>query len=83
MRDFFHYFEGQILDYIVPDRPEHSEIIKKPLSELKFPEGALVGAVIHEDSVAIASGQTVFEAGDDLLIVTLPEAIDKVEKLLA
>ncbi len=75
--------EGEILDIKVPDDPLHPEIIEKPLSELKFPRGTLLGAIVHEDKVSIATGATVLSPGDDLLVVALPHAIHAIEKMLS
>jgi trk system potassium uptake protein TrkA len=74
--------EGEIIDIKVPDKPLSPEILEKPLSKLKFPDGTLLGVVVRDDEVAIASGKTVLRPGDDLLVVTMPHAIHAVEKLL-
>lgn len=74
--------EGEILELLVPERPVRREILERPLRELDFPEGALVGAVVRPDRVTIAAGETVLQPGDDLLIVALPRAVQAVERLL-
>jgi trk system potassium uptake protein TrkA len=74
--------EGEIVELIVPDNPRHPEIIAKPLKELSFPEGSLVGAVIRDGVSTIATGDTVLQPGDDLLVITTPTTVHKVEKLL-
>jgi trk system potassium uptake protein TrkA len=61
----------------------HPEIVDKPLRELSFPEGALIGAIVHDGEVQIATGDTVLQPGDELLVITLPQAIGRVEGLLA
>ena len=75
--------EGEILELLVPDRPARREIIERPLRELDFPEGALLGAVVRPDGVTIAAGDTVLRPGDDLLIIALPRAAPQVERMLA
>ncbi len=74
--------EAEIVELLVPEEPRHKEIIEKPLKELSFPPGSLVGAVIRDGVSTIATGDTVLRPGDDLLVITTPAAVHKVEKLL-
>ena len=73
--------QGEILDFRVPDKPVN-DIIGKPLSDIAFPAGALLGVVIHDEQVAIATGKTVLHPGDDLLVACLPSAVPEVEDLI-
>ncbi|WP_428267175.1 Trk system potassium transporter TrkA [Haliangium sp.] len=72
--------EGEILDFRVPVNPVH-DIIDKPLREISFPEGALLGVVIHEGEVSIATGDTILHPGDDLLVACLAGVVPAVEEL--
>lgn len=74
--------EGEILDFHVPDEPTQ-DIVDKPLRDIRFPEGALLGAVIHQGKVSIATGDTVLHPGDELLVVCVPSALAALEKLLS
>jgi len=60
-----------------------SKVIGKALSAIDFPENSLLGAIIRDGRPEIARGGTVLQAGDELLIVALPDAISKVDKLLS
>jgi trk system potassium uptake protein TrkA len=75
--------EGEILELVVPERPARPEILRSPLREIEFPEGALVGAVVRTEGVTIATGDTVLRPGDGLLIVSTLRAVHAVEALLA
>jgi trk system potassium uptake protein len=75
--------EGEILELAVPADPVHREIIERPLSQLPFPDGALIGAVVSDGKVTIAVGDTVLKPGDELMVIALPTAIARVEALLA
>ncbi len=74
--------EAEILELKIPAKPRHREIVERPLGELEFPEGALVGAVIRDGVAAIATGATMIQPNDDVLVVARPSAIDEVAKLL-
>lgn len=75
--------EAEVLQLRVPDRPARRELISQPLKELGFPRGSLVGAVIRGDEAILGSGNVVLRPGDELLVVTRPEALAKVAELLS
>lgn len=72
--------EGEILEFRVPDDPEH-RLVGKKVRDMHFPAGIMLGAVVHEDRVTIVSGDTVLEPNDEILVVSLPHAVYEVEKL--
>ena len=74
--------EGEIIELKVPTKPSQSAIVVRPLREVDFPSGAILGAVVRDSEVFIATGDTQILPGDELLVVTLPRAIRAVEALL-
>lgn len=75
--------EAEVLHFRLPETPAQPSVITQPLKDLPFPKGSLVGAVIRGDEVIIGSGETVLQPGDELLVVSRPEALGKLEKLLS
>ena len=71
--------DAEIIEFQVPGR---SPLAGKRLMDVKFPEGSLATALSRGEEVIIPRGFTVVEAGDILAVVTRPEAISAVEKLL-
>ncbi|MDO9527825.1 MAG: Trk system potassium transporter TrkA [Syntrophales bacterium] len=61
---------------------ETSEITNKPLKEIEFPEGTIVGAIMRGDEVIIPGGDSVVLPGDHVVIFALRSAIPQVEKIL-
>ncbi len=61
---------------------ETSQIVGKSLKDVKFPRGALLGAIVRGDRVIIPSGESVVEPQDRLIIFSGREAIPAVEKYL-
>ncbi|MCK4738934.1 MAG: Trk system potassium transporter TrkA [Deltaproteobacteria bacterium] len=64
---------------------ETSDIVGVPLSDIKFPKGAIIGAITSgEDSekMVLPSGDTVIEPGDKVIIFALRKTIKKVEQML-
>ena len=60
---------------------ETSDILDKPLRELKLPPQTLIGAVLRDDEVVIPDGDTRIQAHDQVLVVTIGSSLVKVEKL--
>ena len=57
-------------------------MVGKPLKDLKFPKGALLGCIIRGEDVMIPSGESVVHPGDRIIIIARREAVAQVEKLL-
>lgn len=70
--------DAQIIEYIAPP---NCKMTKKPLKDLNFPKHAIVGALIQNDTVIIPKGDTVIQPGDKVVVFTLPQAQDEVDKL--
>ena len=63
--------------------PERSPVTGRPLSEVGFPEGAIVGALLRNGDVVIPTGREVLMPGDDAVVFTVEGAIEEVERLFA
>jgi len=59
----------------------NSPITRKPISKLKFPSAAIIGGVIRENQGIIANGDLQVEPGDLVIVFTLPEAFDAVDRM--
>ncbi|HEV2147284.1 MAG TPA: Trk system potassium transporter TrkA [Longimicrobiaceae bacterium] len=55
----------------------------RPLAEVRFPEGTLIGAVIRGERVIIPRGTDAVRVGDRVIVFALPEAIRKLEEIFA
>lgn len=64
---------------IVYSVSEKAKVTKKPLYDLKFPSGSMIGAIRRRGDVLIPTGQTQVMPGDEALVFYLPEARDKVD----
>ena len=70
--------DAHCIEYIAKSK---SKIVQKPLSDIDFPRNAIVGAVLHEEQVLIPKGDTHIAEGDRVVVFSLPQALDDVEKL--
>ena len=69
--------DAQIIEIEAKPR---SWISRKPLKELHMPSGALIGAVLHNDAVCIATGDTHIDAGDRAIVFVMPSRVDDMER---
>jgi trk system potassium uptake protein TrkA len=60
-----------------------SKVLDKPLSALRFPHGAMVGAIVRPEGVIVPGGDSRIRAGDRVVIFAHDEAVRKVEKLFS
>jgi trk system potassium uptake protein TrkA len=63
--------------------PERCPVAGRQLSEVGFPEGAIVGALLRNGDVVIPTGKEVLRPGDDAVVFTVEDAIEEVERLFA
>jgi trk system potassium uptake protein TrkA len=59
-----------------------ADIVDTPLSQVKFPKGAILGAIIRNDRIIIPTGDSVVHQKDRLIIFALDKVITSLEKLL-
>jgi len=60
-----------------------STVVSKPLKQLGFPSGSIIGAVVRHSEVFIPDGNFQIEVGDSVVVFALPDAIRKIEKLFS
>lgn len=61
---------------------ETSDIVNKPLAEVKLPKGSLVIGIQRGEDSIIPSGDSVVRPGDRIIIFTRREAVSQIEKIL-
>jgi trk system potassium uptake protein TrkA len=61
--------------------PEKCRVAGRPLSEVGFPEGAIVGALLRNGEVIIPTGKETLRPGDDAVVFTIEAAVDEIERL--
>jgi trk system potassium uptake protein TrkA len=60
--------------------PHESDILNIPLTQLNFPDNAILGTIMRGGEVIIPKGNDVILPGDRLIVITLPQASKVVEK---
>lgn len=76
----FQNSEAEAMEFIVD---KDSKIVGKPLKEIPFPQGSLLGAIVREGVMQIPTGRTIINPGENVIIFALPNAIEKVQSLFS
>lgn len=71
-----HGVDAEVLEFKVSDK---SKVAKKPIRDLGFPKGALIGGVIRNGQGMITLGDFQIEEGDHVVVFAMTECIQKVE----
>jgi trk system potassium uptake protein TrkA len=73
-----HGLDAEILEIEAAD---DAKVVGKPLKDLSFPKGVLVGAVQQTDHAEVATGTTQINAGDRAIVFVLPGKEEDAEAL--
>lgn len=74
--------KGEYAEAIEAEALETSEIVNVPLSRVKVPKGAIIGAIIRGEDIIIPCGDSIIKPKDRLIIFAAKNVIPKLEKLL-
>ncbi len=69
--------QAEVLEFVVGPK---AKITRKPLKEINFPPGAIIGGGVRNGQAFIAVGDTIIQPGDKVVVFALPEVIEKVAK---
>lgn len=70
--------DAEVMELIV--KP-NSVVTKKPIKDLKFPKGVIVGGVIRGNESYIVTGGFQLMENDKVVVFTLPETVQKIDLL--
>ncbi|MDP3921626.1 MAG: Trk system potassium transporter TrkA [Candidatus Omnitrophota bacterium] len=71
---------GRMIEFVVKEK---TKFVDTALSQLKWPKGILVGAIVRGDQLIIPRGDDRIHIGDHLLIFTTRSALSHVKRLFA
>ncbi len=72
--------DSEVIEFSLP---ASSSILHRPLKSLAVPEGSIVGAIVRGDDAIVPSGDDHFEAGDHVIVFSLPNAAAAVAKFFS
>ncbi len=59
------------------------KVVDRPLVDVHFPRGAMVGMIVRPDEIVVPGGDTQIHQGDHVVVFAMREAVKKVQKLFA
>ncbi|MDP4206684.1 MAG: Trk system potassium transporter TrkA [Bacteroidota bacterium] len=68
--------DAEVLEFVAAP---NSQITRKPIRSIYFPEEAKIGGIIRGESVLIAKGETQVMPGDRVVVFSLPSVVKKLE----
>jgi trk system potassium uptake protein TrkA len=68
---------AEVLEILIK---KESGILGTPLRELRFPVGAIIGAIVRGDSYEIPTGESALQQGDRVVVFALSGALGRVER---
>ena len=75
-------FEGGKARLVEVTLAADAAVVDTAISEIDLPRNATFVAVVREEQVVMPRGDTVFEAGDEILAMVTPESEEEVRQLL-
>jgi trk system potassium uptake protein TrkA len=75
-------FEGGQARLVEATLADDSPVVDRALKEVDVPRDATVVAVVRGEHVVMPRGDTVFEAGDEVLAMVTPESEEEVRRIL-
>merc|ERR1739841_93284 len=68
--------EAEVLEIVANPK---SSIINKKIEKIKFPEDAIIGAILRNGEMVVPDQECSIQSGDSVIVVALPKSIDKIE----
>jgi len=72
--------KAEVLEIVIS---KGSGLVDKPLKDLPFPRGAIIGVIVRGTDYEIPTGESRLSEEDRVVVFTLPEALHKVERFFA
>ena len=76
----FSEINAETIDVLISEK---ISILNKPLQDIKFPSGMIIGVITRENKVIIPTGQDMIKLNDKVVIFVLPSAIYEVQKIFS
>jgi trk system potassium uptake protein TrkA len=75
-------FEGGQARLVEVRLAENSPVVDRALRDVDVPRNATIVAIVRDEHVVMPRGDSIFEAGDEVLAMVTPESEDEVRRIL-
>ncbi|NUN23859.1 MAG: Trk system potassium transport protein TrkA, partial [Candidatus Jettenia caeni] len=76
----FQHSEAEAMEFIAD---KDSKVVGKPIREIPFPQGSILGAIVREGTMQIPRGNTIIKPGESVIVFALPNAIERIQSLFS
>jgi len=73
-----HGADAELIEFVIE---KNNRLTKRPLKEIVFPKGAMIGGIIRGDKGYIPDGDFVMQVDDHVIVITRPECLNHVENI--
>ncbi|HKK87305.1 MAG TPA: Trk system potassium transporter TrkA [Saprospiraceae bacterium] len=73
-----HGVSAEIIEFVVH---KTNRLLNHPIKNLHFPDKSIIAGVVRGDQSFVPEGDSFLELGDKVIVLALPEAIHKLEKI--
>lgn len=73
-----HGVDAEIIEYVVH---KTNKLTRHPLKSQRFPENAVIGAVIRGKECIIPTGEFVLEVDDKVIVFAMPDSLGKLDQI--
>jgi trk system potassium uptake protein TrkA len=75
-------FERGLARLVEVTLASQSPVVERAIADIAIPREATIVAILREDHLVVPRGETVFEAGDEVLALVTPDSEDELRELL-
>ena len=75
-------FEGGLARLVEVTLADDADVVGRSIASIPLPREATIVAVLRGDHLVVPRGETVFEAGDEVLALVTPDSEDQIREIL-
>ena len=76
-----HILEGGQAEVLEFRAAPQCRVVGTPLARLSFPRGAIISGIVRDGEAIVPGGEDIIQAGDVVVVLTLRETREAVERL--
>jgi trk system potassium uptake protein TrkA len=75
-------FEGGLARLVEVTLADDAQVVDRSIAETALPREATIVAILRDEHLVVPRGETVFEAGDEVLALVTPDSEDQIRQIL-
>ena len=75
-------FEGGLARLVEVTLADDAQVVGSSIAETALPREATIVAILREDHLVVPRGESLFETGDEVLVLVTPDSEDQIRQIL-